>query len=84
MVVECNLKWKGVWAVETRTKEVLNADEAAEFLGVNPYTIRQKARSGEMPGRKVGKEWRFSRQALLEWLAGGDVRRAHNEHHTPV
>jgi excisionase family DNA binding protein len=58
--------------MEERTKEVLNADEAAEFLGVNPYTIRQKARQGEMPGRKVGKEWRFSRQALLQWLAGGD------------
>jgi excisionase family DNA binding protein len=58
--------------VETRTKEVLNAEEAAEFLGVNPYTIRQKARLGEMPGRKVGKEWRFSRQALLQWLAGED------------
>jgi excisionase family DNA binding protein len=58
--------------VETRTKEVLNAEEAAEFLGVNPYTVRQKARLGEMPGRKVGKEWRFSRQALLQWLAGED------------
>lgn len=56
--------------MEERTKEVLNAEEAAEFLGVNPYTIRQKARLGEMPGRKVGKEWRFSRQALLHWLAG--------------
>jgi excisionase family DNA binding protein len=70
--------------VETPTKEVLNADEAAALLDVNPYTIRQKARSGEMPGRKVGKEWRFSRQALLEWLAGGDVRRAQNEQHTSV
>jgi excisionase family DNA binding protein len=56
--------------METREKEVLSADEAAEFLSVNPYTVRQKARLGEIPGRKVGKEWRFSRQALLEWLAG--------------
>ena len=63
--------------METRTKEVLSAEEAAEFLGVNPYTIRQKARLGEMPGRKVGKEWRFSRQALLKWLEGGDRQRAH-------
>ena len=63
--------------MEERTKEVLNAEEAAEFLGVNPYTIRQKARLGEMPGRKVGKEWRFSRQALLQWLAGGDREHVH-------
>jgi excisionase family DNA binding protein len=63
--------------METQVKEVLNAEEAAEFLGVNPYTVRQKARSGEMPGRKVGKEWRFSRQALLEWLKGDSRSKAH-------
>lgn len=54
--------------METVTREVLNAQQAAEFLGVNPYTVRAKARLGEIPGRKVGREWRFSRTALLEWL----------------
>ena len=62
--------------METQTKEVLNADEAAEFLGVNPYTLRRKARAGEMPGRKIGKEWRFSRQALLAWLGGSNRTKA--------
>ena len=56
---------------ETRTKEVLNVEEAAEFLGFNPYTIREKARAGEVPGRKIGREWRFSRRGLLEWLEEG-------------
>jgi excisionase family DNA binding protein len=51
---------------EEKTREVLTADEAAEFLGFNPYTVREKARTGEIPGRKVGKEWRFSRSALLD------------------
>ncbi len=55
---------------EVRTREVLNVEEAAEFLGFRPYTIREKARGGEIPGRKVGKEWRFSRSALLRWLEG--------------
>ena len=26
------------------------------------------ARRGELPGRKIGKGWRFSQDALLEWL----------------
>jgi excisionase family DNA binding protein len=56
------------YAVDIQAKEVLNADEAAEFLGFNPYTIREKARLGEIPGRKIGREWRFSRRRLLEWL----------------
>lgn len=53
---------------EEKTREVMTADEAAEFLGFNPYTVREKARAGDIPGRKVGKEWRFSRSGLLEWL----------------
>ncbi len=77
-MVKCNpQRGKRGRVMETRIKEVLNAEEAAEFLGVNPYTVRQKARSGEMPGRKVGKEWRFSRQALLDWLRGSDRSQAH-------
>ena len=59
--------------METATREVLNAEQAAEFLGFNPYTVREKARLGEIPGRKVGREWRFSRTALLEWLREGET-----------
>lgn len=55
---------------ESAEKEVLGADEAARLLGVSPYTVRSLARTGAMPGRKVGKEWRFSRAKLLEWLEG--------------
>jgi excisionase family DNA binding protein len=58
--------------VDVQTKDVLNAEEAAEFLGFNPYTIREKARLGEIPGRKIGREWRFSRRQLLAWVEGGD------------
>ena len=68
---------KGDRAMETRQKEVLTAEEAAEFLGFNPVTIRLKARSGEIPGRKIGKEWRFSRRVLLEWLEEGSRPTTH-------
>lgn len=51
-------------------KDVLTAEEAAEYLAVSVKTIRQMASAGRLPGRHVGKEWRFSRQALLDWLAG--------------
>ena len=50
------------------TKEILNAQEAANLLGLNAYTLRRKARAGELPGRKVGREWRFLRRSLLDWL----------------
>lgn len=63
--------------METRQTEILTAEEAAEFLHFNPVTVRLKARAGEIPGRKIGKEWRFSRRVLLEWLEEGSRPRAH-------
>lgn len=50
-------------------KEVMNTEEAAEFLGLAPFTIRKYARKGIIPGKKVGgKEWRFVKADLLAWL----------------
>lgn len=47
-------------------REFLTTQEVAEWLGVNESTVLRAARSGELPGRKLGKAWRFSRTALLE------------------
>lgn len=55
-----------------QTRDVLDVQEAADLLGVSVWTVRDAANKGELPARKVGRAWRFSRQALLEWLKGGD------------
>ncbi len=60
-----------------QTKEVLDVEEAAELLGVSVWTVRDAASKGELPGRKVGRAWRFSRQALLDWLGEGDREKVH-------
>lgn len=49
---------------------VLSVEEAAEFLKVPAATVRREARAGRLPGRHVGKEWRFARSALVDWLRG--------------
>lgn len=54
--------------------EILNAEGAAEALGVSPRLVLRLAREGKLPGKKVGKEWRFRRSALLRWL--GDTETA--------
>lgn len=53
------------------TKEILNIDEAALLLGVSTKTFAKVLREGEIPGRKIGREWKFSRRALIEWVAQG-------------
>lgn len=51
-------------------KEILTPREAAEYLNVHVRTIYRLAKTGGIPGRKVGGSWRFMRQALDEWLSG--------------
>jgi excisionase family DNA binding protein len=45
--------------------EVLTVREAAQLLKVSPWTIRDCTRRGVLPGIKVGREYRYSRSALL-------------------
>src|SRR2546423_6514519 len=48
--------------------EVLTLAEAAELLRVDEETVTKMAESGELPGRKLGDEWRLTRSAVLRWL----------------
>jgi excisionase family DNA binding protein len=50
-----------------KNTDVLDAEEAANFLGAHRETIRRLARKGEIPAYKVGKDWRFRRDELLKW-----------------
>ena len=51
---------------------VMTLEEAAELLRIDPKQMRKLAANGEVPGRKVGSQWRFSRTGLLNWLSGND------------
>lgn len=52
--------------------DILNLEQAIEFLGVSEKTLIKLLREEHIPARKIGREWRFSREALLSWLASGD------------
>ncbi len=54
--------------------EVLTIREAAGFLKLSDQHVRRLAEAGELPGRKLGDRWRFSRQALLRHLEGDPER----------
>jgi excisionase family DNA binding protein len=49
---------------------VLDLEEAARLLRLPIASVRALAESGELPGRRVGHEWRFARSAVLGWLSG--------------
>lgn len=55
-------------------KEVLNLEEAGALLGISTKTLIKALREEDLPARKIGREWRFSRTALLAWLGEGRSR----------
>lgn len=53
--------------------DVLTAEECAALLRVSVDTVRREVRAGRLPARRVGREFRFSRRLVLEWLETGGV-----------
>lgn len=51
--------------------DILNADGAAKVLGVSKGLLLRLAREGIVPGKKLGREWRFLRSDLRRTLSGG-------------
>jgi excisionase family DNA binding protein len=45
-------------------KEILTAEEVAEYLRIHPYTVRRLAREGEIPGSRIGGQWRFKKKDI--------------------
>lgn len=49
-------------------EQVMTIDELAAYLKIAKSTLYKLAQEGKVPGQKVGKHWRFSRNAIDEWL----------------
>ncbi len=48
------------------TDPLWTVEDLAAYLKLQPETIRSMARRGELPALKIGKVWRFQKQAVSE------------------
>jgi excisionase family DNA binding protein len=65
-------------------QEILKIEQLAVFLTVPKSTVYKLVCDGQVPGHKVGRHWRFSREAILRWVeesAAGRSNRAKRECH---
>lgn len=51
--------------------DILNIEQAAALLGVSVKTFNKVLHSQDMPARKIGREWKFSRSHLIDWVGAG-------------
>lgn len=51
--------------------------EVAELLRLNHQVVQRKLQAGEIPGYRIGREWRVERAQLLSWLDQHSNQRRH-------
>ena len=48
--------------------ETLDLQQAAIFLKMHRQSLREKAKSGAIPGAKIGKQWVFIKEDLVSYI----------------
>jgi excisionase family DNA binding protein len=48
--------------------EIMTAEETCRYLKITPRTLYRYLRSRQIPAFKLGKEWRFVRSDLEQWI----------------
>ncbi len=51
--------------------EIMTMDELAEYLKISKSTLYKLAVENKIPGTKIGKRWRFHKDAIDEWVKHG-------------
>jgi excisionase family DNA binding protein len=54
---------------QSNTKvQILNVSELSEYPRIHKTTIYRMLREGRLPGFRIGSDWRFSVEAIDQWL----------------
>lgn len=49
-------------------RDLLTIEELADYLKMGVSTVYRLAQSGKIPGTKIGRQWRFRRITIDDWL----------------
>ncbi len=63
--------------------QVMTIEELAIYLKIAKSTLYKLAQEGKVPGKKVGKHWRFNRQAIDDWISVSSGKARSNNEPTP-
>jgi excisionase family DNA binding protein len=58
---------------------ILTAREVAAYLRLTVTTVCKLAASGELPGFKIGKSWRFNMDEILNKIEGIREHQGHGD-----
>jgi excisionase family DNA binding protein len=47
---------------------ILTVSELSEYLHIHRTTVYRMLKEGKLPGFRIGSDWRFSVEAIEQWL----------------
>jgi excisionase family DNA binding protein len=53
----------------TDIPEIMTVHDAAEYLNCAPVTVQRLVRRGDLPGLRLGRQLRFRRKDIDQWIA---------------
>ena len=59
-----------IWMGQNELDKVLTINEVAEILRMHSTTVYRLVKRGELPGFKIGGNWRINRASLDLFLSG--------------
>jgi excisionase family DNA binding protein len=62
-----------------KTPDVMTFDEVMVYLRIPRSSLYKLAQEGKIPSQKVGRHWRFRREAIDRWLEGIAVKQLSEE-----
>ncbi len=67
--------------MDEKPGDVLTIEELSAYLKIPKSTLYKLVREGKVPCQKVGRHWRFRKEAIDHWLEErhGDTKDGGNE-----
>lgn len=53
---------------ENKPGAILTVEEISQYLKIPKSTIYKLVREGKIPAQKIGRHWRFRKEAIDNWL----------------
>ena len=55
--------------------DVLTIEDLSDYLKISKSTLYKLVREGSIPCQKIGRHWRFRKEAIDRWLEDSSVKR---------
>jgi excisionase family DNA binding protein len=59
---------------ESKMPQIMTTKELAKYLKLHEITICKYAAEGKIPAIRIGRVWRFDKEAIDKWISGGQKK----------